>query len=73
MLSGFLFFLEDWVQAEQTQSSTSVSLQRLMCKKKNEANLVATSEGFTHLRYVAVWSDGIYWHKKKQKQNEIKY
>lgn len=31
-----------------------------MSKKKNEANLAATSEGFAHLRYAAVWNDGIY-------------
>lgn len=38
-----------------------------MCKKKNEANLVITSEGFTHLRYAPVWSDRISWGKKKEK------
>lgn len=43
-----------------------------MCKKKNEANLVATSEGFTHLRYAAVWSGMMEFTGGRKRRNRKK-
>lgn len=40
-----------------------------MCKKKNEANLVATSEGFTHLRYAVGWSGIIEFIRGRKRKN----